>query len=245
VVEVDKFSPETWCVVGNCFSLQREPDVAIKFFQRALQIDPSFAYAHTLCGHELVNNEDLDKAVTSFRQAVLFNDRHYNAWYGLGSLYYRQERFELAEYHFRRALAINPASSVLHCYLAMSLFAQGSVLKTDDALSVLKAACKVDPRNPQLWFQRAHILVSEGDLQGAVDALCVVREHAPKEPPVYSMLGQVYYKLGRMSDALRNINIAVDLDPKEATALKALMEQMEEAEEQDEDEEDPVEEEMS
>jgi anaphase-promoting complex subunit 3 len=119
VVEVDKFSPETWCVVGNCFSLQCEPDVAIKFFKRALQIDPTFAYAHTLSGHELVNNEDLEKAVTSFRQAILHNDRHYNAWYGLGSLYYRQERYDLAEYHFKRALSINPASSVLHCYLGI------------------------------------------------------------------------------------------------------------------------------
>lgn len=56
VVEVDKMAPECWCVVGNCFSLQREPDTAIKFFQRALQMDPSFTYAYTLCGHEQVSN---------------------------------------------------------------------------------------------------------------------------------------------------------------------------------------------
>jgi anaphase-promoting complex subunit 3 len=117
VVEVDKLAPESWCVVGNCFSLQKEPDTAIRFFQRALQLDPAFTYAHTLCGHEQVNNEDLEKAVESFRAAILHSDRHYNAWYGLGSIYFRQEKYELAEYHFRRALGINPASSVLHCYL--------------------------------------------------------------------------------------------------------------------------------
>lgn len=59
----------------------------------------------------------MEKAVESFRSAILYNERHYNAWYGLGTIYYRQEKFELAECHFRRALAINPASSVLHCYL--------------------------------------------------------------------------------------------------------------------------------
>lgn len=117
VVEVDRFAPETWCVVGNCFSLQKEPDSAVKFFHRALQIDSRFTYAHTLCGHEQVSNEDMDKAIESFRQALLTNDRHYNAWYGLGSIYYRQERYELAEFHFRQALQLNPASSVLHCYL--------------------------------------------------------------------------------------------------------------------------------
>lgn len=33
VVEVDSGSPQAWCVVGNCLSLQREPEAAIKFFQ--------------------------------------------------------------------------------------------------------------------------------------------------------------------------------------------------------------------
>lgn len=32
--------------------------------------------------------------------------------YGLGSIYFRQEKYELAEYHFARALAINDQSSV-------------------------------------------------------------------------------------------------------------------------------------
>jgi anaphase-promoting complex subunit 3 len=57
VVEVDKFAPETWCVVGNCFSLQEETETAIKFLKRALQIDPTFVYAHTLCGHEMASKE--------------------------------------------------------------------------------------------------------------------------------------------------------------------------------------------
>jgi len=105
-------------VVGNCFSLQREPDVAIRYFQRALQIDPAFTYAHTLCGHELVSNEDLDRAMKSFRTAILYDDRHYNAWFGLGCIFSRQEKLELAEYHFRRALGINSGSSALISHLS-------------------------------------------------------------------------------------------------------------------------------
>lgn len=31
---------QAWCVAGNCFSLQREHDIAIKFFQRAIQVSP-------------------------------------------------------------------------------------------------------------------------------------------------------------------------------------------------------------
>ena len=150
IVEVDKQAPEAWCVVGNCFSLQRETDSAIRYFQRALQIDPGFIYAHTLCGHELVNNEDLEKAVACFRSALLYDDRHYNAWYGLGSIYFRQEKHELAEFHFRRAISINPVSSVLKCYLSMVLHAQQRTEKTTEALQLLYDASVMDPKNPQV-----------------------------------------------------------------------------------------------
>ena len=29
---------QAWCATGNCFSLQKEHDTAIKFFQRAIQV---------------------------------------------------------------------------------------------------------------------------------------------------------------------------------------------------------------
>lgn len=120
-VEFDPRSPEAWCTAGNCLSLQKEHDAAIRCFHRAIAVDPRFAYAYTLCGHEYVANEDFDKAVAMYRNAMRIDDRHYNAWYGLGAIYYRQEKYELAEYHFQRALNLNPQSSVLHCYLGKLL----------------------------------------------------------------------------------------------------------------------------
>ena len=56
----------------------------------------------------------------------------------------------MAEYHFRRALAINNVSSVLRCYLSMALHSQNDDNKSFEALDVLIQACKVDPKNPQV-----------------------------------------------------------------------------------------------
>lgn len=41
--------------------------------------------------------------------------------YGVGQIYFRQEKYEMAEYHFRRSLQINQRSSVLRCYLGVAL----------------------------------------------------------------------------------------------------------------------------
>ena len=240
VVEVDKMSPEAWCVVGNSFSRQREPEAAIKFFERALAIDPTFTYAHTLSGHELVSSEDLERAQKSFRSAIKCDDRHYNAWYGLGAIYTRQERFEMAEYHFRRALSINTSSSVLRCYLGMVLHYQGAENphKANAALDVLEDAVSRDRSNPQLPFQLAHVLITAGRLEEAKTVLEHLCEVTPREPPVFSLLGQVCQRLGQNQEAYLYYNTAIDLDPREAANLKSAMSSLGAAKDDDDDDDD-------
>lgn len=38
--------------MGNCYSSQKDHETALRNFQRAVQLNSRFAYAHTLCGHE-------------------------------------------------------------------------------------------------------------------------------------------------------------------------------------------------
>ena len=50
------------------------------------------SYAYTLSGHEYSANDDFEKAMACYRSAIRIDERHYNAWYGLGNIYYRQEK---------------------------------------------------------------------------------------------------------------------------------------------------------
>ena len=52
--------------------------------------------------------------------------------YGLGNIYFRQEKFDFAEHHLRKALAINPCSSPLYCYLGMALHANSKPTQARD-----------------------------------------------------------------------------------------------------------------
>uniref|UniRef100_A0A8C2UCK5 Cell division cycle protein 27 homolog n=1 Tax=Coturnix japonica TaxID=93934 RepID=A0A8C2UCK5_COTJA len=152
LTDMDKNSPEAWCAAGNCFSLQREHDIAIKFFQRAIQVDPNYAYAYTLLGHEFVLTEELDKALACFRNAIRVNSRHYNAWYGLGMIYYKQEKFSLAEMHFQKALDINPQSSVLLCHIGVVYKKLG---QTHLALMNFSWAMDLDPKGANNQIKEA------------------------------------------------------------------------------------------
>jgi anaphase-promoting complex subunit 3 len=39
--------------------------------------------------------------------------------FGMGIIYYKQEKFELAAMHFDKALALNSKSTILQCYLGL------------------------------------------------------------------------------------------------------------------------------
>ncbi len=105
----------------------------------------------------------------------------------------------------------------------MALNAQGTRSKIEEALHVLHEASCRDPKNPQLLFQQAHILFARDDIEAALSALELVVVAAPKEPPVHAMMGQIYQRLGMISKAMYHLNIALDLDPKEANNIKVII----------------------
>jgi anaphase-promoting complex subunit 3 len=195
-----RLSPQAWCVVGNCFSLQKDHETALVFFGRSLQVDPQFTYTHTLSGYEYMAIEDFDKAIACFRNAIRTDERHYQAWYGLGAIYHRQERFDLAEYHFSRAATLHPASSVLLCNLGIAQYANG---KAYQALETLNQAFVVDPRNPQARFQCATIYSALHRPLDALRELRLVCNAAPREATVHFAMGKVLKRLGRAEEAVR------------------------------------------
>jgi anaphase-promoting complex subunit 3 len=79
LLNINPQSPQAWITIGNLFSLQKDRQQAMTCFYRAVQLDPTCAYAYTLSGHETVD-EDLDRAINFFQSALRADARHYNAW---------------------------------------------------------------------------------------------------------------------------------------------------------------------
>lgn len=215
LINLNKNSPITWCVSGNCFSLHKEHDTAIKFFQRAVQVDPNFPYAYTLLGHEYITTEELDKAMSCFRNAIRLDSRHYNAWFGIGTIYSKQERYHLAEINYSRALEINPQSSVILCHIGI---VQHALKQTEKALKTFNVAIANNPKSPLCKFHRGSIYFALGRHAEALKELEELKEIVPKESLVYYLIGKVHKKLGNTDLALMHFSWATDLDPKGASS---------------------------
>ncbi|XP_065655837.1 cell division cycle protein 27 homolog isoform X2 [Hydra vulgaris] len=210
LVDSNKNSAVSWCAMANCFSLQKEHNTAIKFLHRAVQLEPEFSYAYTLLGHEYVFIEDFDKGISCFRTALHYNEKHYNAWYGIGMIYYKQDNFSMAKLHFQLALKINPRNSVLLGHLAVT---QHELGETDLAMDTINKAIEYNSKNALCKYHRARFYFDSERLQEALEELIEVKKLAPKDSLIYYMIGKVYQKRNEIILAQQNFSWAMSLNP--------------------------------
>ncbi|KAJ2347221.1 anaphase-promoting complex component apc8 [Coemansia sp. RSA 2618] len=175
---LDRFRPETCCVIGNYYSLRREHEKAVGYFQRALQLDNKYLAAWTLMGHEFIEMKNTAAAVDAYRHAVDVDSRDYRAWYGLGQTY---EMLNMAHYacsYYKQAAALRPYDSRMWCALGSCFESSG---QNSQAIDSYRRALLGTAENEALAITRlAHLHDDAGDRPKAAYYYQLLVEHAIK-----------------------------------------------------------------
>ncbi|KAK6031923.1 tetratricopeptide repeat protein, partial [Ostertagia ostertagi] len=203
--------PQTWCVAGNCFSLQRQHAKAVDCMERAIQLDPYFAYAYTLLGHELIFQEEYDRAANAFRRALEISPKDYRAWHGLGLVHLRKEQMGLAQVNISKAVTINPTNRAMLCQLAQI---EQALNRPERAMRLIDRALALDPDDVACRYNRARLLFDTKHNEECVKELNELKEVSPDEAYIYHLLGKVHRRLGNNHLALLNYSWATEMDPR-------------------------------
>lgn len=113
--KINKYSPETCCVVGNYYSLKGQHEKAVTYFLRALRLNKKYLSAWTLMGHEYVELRNTSAAVQCYRQAVSVSSIDHRAWYGLGQIYEMLHLYQYGLYYYYKAASIRPSDARMWC----------------------------------------------------------------------------------------------------------------------------------
>lgn len=211
LVEIKQDKPQTWCCLGNLYSLQRDHDEAIRYFEKATEVDPHFAYGYTLQGHEHSSNDSIDMAKTCYRKAIASDPQHYNAYYGLGMCCMKLGQYEEALLYFEKARSINPVNVILICCCGVAL---EKMSYQEKALQYYELASELQPSSSLAKFKKAHLLYVMARYSVALENFEELVQLAPDEATVHFLLGQLYQIMGRKKDAVKEFTVAMNLDPK-------------------------------
>lgn len=140
-LQIDKFRPETCCIIANYHSMKCEHEKAIMYYKRALILDKNCLSAWTLMGHEFVELKNSHAAIESYRRAVDINPKDFRAWYGLGQAYEVLDMHLYALYYYQRATNLQPLDkrmwqAIGNCYEKID--------KLEEAIKSFEKALSID-----------------------------------------------------------------------------------------------------
>lgn len=69
-MQILDFGVSASLVIGNYYSLRNEHEKAVRYYQRAVQLHPSYGAAWTLMGHEYLEMKNSHAAIEAYRRGI-------------------------------------------------------------------------------------------------------------------------------------------------------------------------------
>jgi len=120
---------------------------ALKFFEKAVKIDPKYADAYALQGLYYFKLKDYDKAMTAYHLAIKNNANSPNAYNNMGIIYFQRGDVKNAERVYKLALKYNPR--FVDAYRNLGAV-YGSTRRFAQAIEQFKKGLQYDPNNQTL-----------------------------------------------------------------------------------------------
>ncbi|CCE61603.1 hypothetical protein TPHA_0A05290 [Tetrapisispora phaffii CBS 4417] len=163
--QVDRFRPETCCIIANYYSARQEHEKSILYFRRAITLNKKNISAWTLMGHEFVELKNSQAAIECYRHAVDINPRDFKAWYGLGQAYEVLDMHLYSLYYFQKACTLKPLDkrmwqALASCYVKIGNF--------NDAIKSFERALQLSINTDQdssLLYKLAEVYEKSNDLE--------------------------------------------------------------------------------
>jgi len=182
---------------------------------------PLFALMNT--ANRLAQEEDrLEDGVAKMREVIARDPKIMDAQLTLGNWLVRLHRGDEAAVAFKAALALKPDDDIALGNLARILRARGRTRDALEALEVFRAALRVNPRNPQAWYQLATLYLDLGRMGDAETSFKEALLANPRMGAAWSGLGAIAFERGQIETAEEQVRKGLELEPRLRTGLYNL-----------------------
>jgi TolB-like protein/Tfp pilus assembly protein PilF len=188
---------------------------SIKYFEKAIQIDPTYATAYAGIADSYLTLQDdghlptlmaTAEAKRAAGEALRRDDTLADPHISLAHAYFHEFNWPAAEREFRRGLELNPNYATAHFYFANYLLVMEQF---QSALAEARWAQALDPVSLPAGSNTAMALYYGGQYDQAIEQCLQVLETDPKFARSYEDLGRAYWEKGMWEDAIKAFKKAV------------------------------------
>lgn len=219
-VRLDRDYRDAWSNIALALVARGVDDEAERALRRALELDPDYFAALASLGELTRKQERLVEAEAICRRLVELRPGEPGAHHMLGMVLIDEVHPEAAMICFREAIRLDPGFWRSHNNLGMLLADLG---RTDEAIVHLHRVLELNPDNDDVLLNLVRLYSFEEDFEEGRPYLARLRQRLPDDARVWNSMGTYSHAQGRMADAVREIQRAVDLDPELAQARVNLV----------------------
>ena len=210
-------SGPVWHALGAALRMQgKDPLPAL---QRATQLLPDNAGAHSDLGNALAAVGQMNAALASYRRALALDPRLTAGHSNLGNALRSLGQLDAAVASYRQALALNPDFSEAHNNLGNALLELG---QPDGAVASYRRALALNPNFPEAHNNLGNALRDLGQLPDALASYQRALAQRPDFPEAQHNAGNALRAVGRLDEAIASYRRALALRADFAEAHNSL-----------------------
>ena len=221
--------------LGAIYQKRGELDKALPLLEKAVRYDPQFTAARYCLGLVLTKKREFQRAAMEYQRVIAQQDDHVGAYYNLAQALFRlkqpEEGKRAMEIYRRlnaiaeeiddreRATLIEPNNPLKQYQLGLVYAKYG---KIDEAISALQAAIDLDANAHYALNGLARLYTLQGVQSKDAIAHAEKAFHLTQTPQYMQTLALAYFQAGKREDALKAIQTAVEMEPKNESFRRTL-----------------------
>ena len=208
---VEKTLAESFVNRGSEQLAEGNPDRAIEYFYKALEIDPDYSSAYTQLSNAFrsqvpwdgFDRYEVDMAISFGEKAVFLDPDDPEARMALGMAYYWKRWYRQAYPHIRHADELN-ASAETAAALGVMEIEMGNF---DRALNEFERALQFDTTNPLLLFRIGSVERILGNRERARDLIQQALEEFPDQPVLNTNIVYMLLEEEKFDEAIQYVEV--------------------------------------
>jgi TolB-like protein/Flp pilus assembly protein TadD len=182
--------------------------------QKALELDPELAEAHSSRGLALAQNNQFEEAVKQFETAIQLNPKFYDAYYEYGRACRVQGKHDQAAILFEKASQVEPenyqsAHFLVDAYRDLNM--EDEMQKANQrALEVFRKHIDLNPDDARALYLGAGVLIKADKPEEALEWVKKAISINPDETAVLYNATCIYSLLGKFDEALDYFEKAIE-----------------------------------
>jgi tetratricopeptide (TPR) repeat protein len=202
-----------WLLLGNAhYNLTDDPDQAKPYYEKTIELKPSYFEGNYNLGSIYLENDDYKKAIPYLKEAVKIEPQKFEPRYNLAEAYLKGGQPDQAIEEYNKLLEERPQMANLYYKLGLAYGKRKG--NYNEGIRYIKKAIEMDPENATYYEDLGVAYGMKEEYRNAIDAFQKAIDLRPNYAKIYQNLGVTYKQLGNDQKAQEYFQKAQQLQNK-------------------------------